>query len=402
MPPRSKKDEAPQSGNVSNPNSPLLRAAPALHKILKTDDWLVKLDTDSVTQALPHLPFGSIALDYLIGGQPNKFGVRMCPGLPRGRITQVYGHESCGKTTLALTVAASVCKQGGTVVFIDYENAISVGYAAALGVPVEDPSRFLLAQPDTLEAGFKIIYAMASAGVDLIVIDSVGAAIPESVAETALEDMGKQQRVGLLAQKWSQFLPIMRDRIKKANTAVFAIAQIRDAINTMGHGDNTTVQGGRAWKFYPDLRMKLARIQQETVKQYNAFTHAVEEQKGSGKIKVVIEKCKVSDAQGKEGIFYIRYGAGVDDLRSCIEIASNHGVIKKGGAGWYVWTRPDGSEMKVQGLDKLANEITKANAVAELQAVVMPFLSGKKVDIPLDEGDEEMDDSDTLMEGFKL
>jgi recombination protein RecA len=306
--------------------------------------------------------------------------------------------HNCGKTTLALTLAASVCKQGGTVVFIDYENAISIAYAAALGVPVADKSRFMLAQPDTLEDGFKIIYAMASAGVDLIVIDSIGAAIPKDVAEISLDEMGKQQRVGLLAQKWSQFLPLMRSCLKKTGAACFAIAQIRDAINTMGHGDSTTVQGGRAWKFYPDLRLKLARIQQETSKQYNAVTHAVEDQKTSGKIKVTIEKCKISDAQGKEGIFYIRYGSGIDDLRSLIEIGIAHGVIKKGGA-WYVWTRPDGSEIKTQGLDKLGAEIRKINAVPELEHAVTAFLSGVKVDIA---EDDDEDDSDDLLNGMNF
>jgi protein RecA len=681
MAPRSKKETdalaAQADAAVSNPNSPLLRAAVAMDKVLKTSDWRVNLNKDSFAEALPHIPSGSIVIDYLIGGNPNKFGVRTCPGLPRGRITQVYGVESClagdtqvsyqvrspdgkcqnskggtlqnlwhrfhgqpqkgkgfyqrkategavfyapsinedgrvfqnmivdvvatgekevlavktasglsieatrdhrfftgerylplselsvgatvyvhngtryevaeyakapqrkflyvrnhpvagvksveggytyhrlarsraiieaelnglslddyvsclnagtlegllflardmhvhhldenvtndersnlvlldpsehgrqhaverhnnlrfaavadtivsievvgvkptydikmlapfnnyvangfvvhncGKTTLALTLAASVCKQGGTVVFIDYENAISIAYAAALGVPVADKSRFMLAQPDTLEDGFKIIYAMASAGVDLIVIDSIGAAIPKDVAEISLDEMGKQQRVGLLAQKWSQFLPLMRSCLKKTGAACFAIAQIRDAINTMGHGDSTTVQGGRAWKFYPDLRLKLARIQQETSKQYNAVTHAVEDQKTSGKIKVTIEKCKISDAQGKEGIFYIRYGSGIDDLRSLIEIGIAHGVIKKGGA-WYVWTRPDGSEIKTQGLDKLGAEIRKINAVPELEHAVTAFLSGVKVDIA---EDDDEDDSDDLLNGMNF
>lgn len=402
MPPRSKKEEAaeaaaPAGKSLANPNSPLLRAAAAMDKVLKTSDWRVDLDKDSVKEALPHIPFGSIVLDYLIGGNPNKFGVRMCPGLPRGRITQVYGHESCGKTTLALTVSASVCKQGGTVVFIDYENAISVGYAASLGVPVDDPSRFLLAQPNTLEDGFKVIYAMASAGVDLIVIDSIGAAIPEAVAETSIDEMGKQQRVGLLAQKWSQFLPIMRERLKKSNTACFAIAQIRDAINTQGYGESTTVQGGKAWKFYPDLRMKLGRVQQETSKVYNAVTHKVEEQRASGKIKVTIEKCKVSDAQGKEGIFYIRYGAGIDDLRSFVEIALAHGVIKKGGA-WYTWVRPDGSEIKANGQERLVDDIVKTDSIPLLRQAVMNFLSGAKVDIA--DNEDEGPDDDDLMAGF--
>jgi len=402
MPPRSKKDDntAPSTQGISNPSSPLLRATEAVAKVLG-NDWMVPLNAESATQSNPHIASGSITLDYLLGGKPNTFGVRMCPGIPKGRITQVYGHESCGKTTLALTLAASVCKQGGNVLYVDYENAISPGYAAALGVPIGDRSRFLLAQPNTLEEGFQIIYAMASAGVTLIIIDSIGAAVPKDVAETPLEEMGKAPRVGLLAQKWSNFLPQIRARLVKTQSTMFAIAQIRDAINTQGYGDSTTVQGGRAWKFYPDLRMKLARIQQETIRQYNAVTHQVEEQKGSGKVKVTIEKCKVSDAQGKEGIFYIRYGAGIDDLRSFLEIAIAHGVIKKGGAGWYVWNRPDGSELKVQGLDKLASEIQKVGAVPELEAAVKNFLYGVKVELPV-EADSEDEEGNDLMEGLTL
>lgn len=379
-----------------NTNNPLMRATAALDKMFGDNKWRVALDNNTMRESLPHIPTGVVSIDYLFGGSPNKFGVRTCPGIPKGRITQVYGTESSGKTTLALTIAASVAAQGGTVAFIDYENAISIAYAASLGVPVTDPSRFLLAQPDTLEDGFKTIYLMASAGVDLIIIDSVGAAVPADVASQDIKDMGKQ-RIGLLAQKWSQYLPQMRARITKTGTAVFAIAQIRESLNTMGYGESTTVQGGRAWKFYPDLRVKLDRIKQETTKAYNAVTHVVEDQKASGVIRARIEKCKVSDAQGKEGIFYIKYGRGIDDDRSFIEIAIAHGVIKKGGA-WLTWARTDGSEIRGQGQEKFREELAKAKAMDELRKMVIPFLVGAKVDIALD--DDEDDDDGLNLDGL--
>ena len=132
-------------------------------KILKDDDPTVEVDSNALTESRPHITSGSVVLDYLIGGAPNRQGVAPCPGWPRGMISNIFGHESSGKTTVALEAASAVCDSGGLVCFIDWEHAISLDYAAALGCPVDDPDRFYLVQPNTLEAGLSVLFACAQA-----------------------------------------------------------------------------------------------------------------------------------------------------------------------------------------------------------------------------------------------
>src|SRR3990172_1861322 len=158
-------------------------------------DWKVQLDHEQLEKSLPHLPTGSLVIDYLIGGSPNRFGVRPCPGIPRSRVSQIWGHESSGKTTIALTTAATTCAAGGTVLYVDWENDIVPDYAAALGVPIMDDDKFELVQPETLEDGIKLAAAYAMAGVDLIVFDSVGSAVPASIANRDLSEVAEQAKV---------------------------------------------------------------------------------------------------------------------------------------------------------------------------------------------------------------
>jgi hypothetical protein len=152
----------------------------------------VKMSADDMKESLPHISSGSIVLDHLIGGIPNSFGVAPCPGFPRGRVSQIWGHEGAGKTSIALSAAAQVCREGGTVLYIDWENDIVPDYAMALGVPVTDESKFELLQPDNLEDGIKYALIYAAAGVDLIVFDSVGAAIPRRLTDRDLSEAAEQ------------------------------------------------------------------------------------------------------------------------------------------------------------------------------------------------------------------
>lgn len=373
----------------TNSNSPLAKARAVLKTVLKDEDPVVNLDLNALKESIPHIPTGSIIVDYLIGGKPNHFGVAPCPGLPRGKITNVYGGNSCGKTTLCLTASASVIKMGGTVCYIDWENEVAPDYAAALGVPIGDADKFLLVQPNTLEDGMKIAYTMASSGVDLIIFDSVGAGVPEDLYNLPLEEQGKIGRVGLLAGKWSAFLPRFKSLIAKTGTAVVAIAQIRKAINTMGYGDDTTVQGGEAWKFYSSVRVKLARIKQEKRKEHNAVTHQMEDVSYGGVIRAKLEKCKVSSAQGAEQDYYIRWGTGIDDIRSMIDVATNHGIIKKGGA-WLTWNKPDGTQSRWQGVDKMRQDIINSPAdIKLLTSQALPLLSAGSGSRLVDSNEEE-------------
>jgi recombination protein RecA len=338
------------------------------------DNVRVKMSLEDMNESLPHVSSGSVVVDHLIGGIANSFGVAPCPGFPRGRVSQLWGHESAGKTTLALSVAAQVCKEGGSVLYVDWENDIVPDYAMALGVPVTDENKFELLQPDNLEDGIKYALIYAAAGVDLIVFDSVGAAIPRRLTERDLNDAAEQGKVGEVQAVWSQELPNLKRLIARSGTAVIGISQIRAEIGKMGHGPQTKPQGGNAWKFYSSVRLELRRVQYENTKEMNTLTHKVEDKVSGSVVKVKAVKCKMSRSQGREEIFYLRGGYGIDNIRSILEIAIAHGMIKKAGA-WITWVKPDGSAIKVQGVEKLRQHMVDTPAdYAVLDSIVRPLL----------------------------
>ena len=353
-------------------------------------DIRVPLDDEAVRRPLPHIPTGSDVVDYLIGGEPNSFGVAPCPGFPRGRVTQIWGHESAGKTTLCLEAVAKVCQAGGTCVYIDWENDIVPDYAAALGVPVTDPTRFELLQPETLEDGIKYAMAFASAGVDLIVFDSVGAGVPRRLAERDALDVAEQGKVAELQSVWSQELPNIKKTIARSGTAIVGISQVRATLKTMGA--QSKPQGGNAWKFYASVRLELRRVQNEKARQHNVLTHKTDERIVGGIIMAKAVKCKLSRSQGREEIFYIRWGEGIDNVRTMMEIASAHGIIKKGGS-WLTWeTAPNGS-LKFQGTEKMRAHFLEADDDYQaLRARVLPLLGSGASSNFVDETEEDEDE----------
>ena len=373
--------------------SPLAQAREYLTKKLNKEFTSIRvtLDADSLKESLPHISSGCDVVDYLIGGAPNKFGVPPCPGFPRGRVTQIWGHESAGKTTICLQAAAEVCRSGGSVVYIDWENDIVPDYAAALGVPITDPDKFELLQPETLEDGIKFAATYAAAGVDLIVFDSVGAAIPRRLAERDALEVAEQGKIGELQSVWSQELPNLKRVIARTGTAVVGISQIRAKIGGMGNGPQTQPQGGNAWKFYSSVRLELRRVQNEKGNEHNDITHKMEERVIGGIIKVTAIKCKMSRSQGKEEIFYIRWGEGIDNVRSTMEIAIAHGVIKKAGAGWMSWDGPKGL-VKMQGTNKFRDLFLSDEASYEaLRERVKPLLGQGAAAKFVDESEDEED-----------
>ena len=352
----------------------------------------VSLDEDSLKEPLPHIPSGSDVVDFLIGGAPNSFGVSPCPGFPRGRVTQVWGHEAAGKTTLCLEACAAVIAEGGTALFIDWENDIVPDYAASLGVPITDDSKFELLQPDSLEDGIKFAMAYAAAGVDLIVFDSVGSAVPRRLKERDALDVAEQGKVGELQSVWSQELPNLKGVIAKTGTAVIGISQVR-ATMTTGPGKKSKPQGGNAWKFFSSVRLELRRVAREKSNEFNELTHKTEDREIGGIVKVTAVKCKMSRSQGREEVFYIRNGEGIDNVRTNIEIASAHGIIKKGGS-WF--TLPDGSKKdKIQGMTKLREYyIENEDDYQKLRARVQPLLGQGAADAYVDEPPEEDEPED--------
>ena len=201
------------------------------------------------------------------------------------------GLSGSGKTTVALMAAAAVCEAGGCVSFIDWEHAVDTTYAQTLGVPIDDESRFALRQPNTLEQGLVILWSSVLAGVTLVILDSIGAGVPKDIFEQKMADQGNIGRVGLLASKWSSYLPKVAAAAAKTGTHVMGISQVRKKINPSGYGGKTTSeQGGEAWKFYTSVRMSFARVLSEEGKADDGLRNRYVDKKIASKIKAKLDK----------------------------------------------------------------------------------------------------------------
>lgn len=367
---KSPKKAAPES------TSKLSKVRAVVTKMLDgdDDDCIVKVDPEQYKESLPHFPTTSIVLDSLISGRPNLRGISPCPGWPRGRFIQLYGPASSGKTTTSLHAAASVCRQGGCVGYLDFENEVIPEYAKTLGVPVDDQDKFQLFMPKTFEEGASIAWGLAHAGVDLIIIDSIPAAVPKALVEKTIGEIGDKGQIGINAQLWSAFLPKLRPVIRQQNVTVLGISQVR--ANISGYGDPTTIPGGNAWQFYSALRMRLTRKEVVKSKIYSVMTNKGEEQPIGMWVQAKLDKCKVSSQQGAEAKFFIRFGEGIDNISSLIEIALAHGIVKREGA-WYRWTPPNAEQLAFQGAEKLWSALkTDPLKAATLEKQVRPYLTG--------------------------
>lgn len=288
---------------------------------------VMRLGDSDVAQDIQCYSTGSIGLDVALG----------IGGLPRGRVVEVYGPESSGKTTLTLSVIAEAQKLGGTAAFIDAEHALDPSYAEKLGVNIDD---LLVSQPDTGEQALEIADMLVrSAAVDVIVIDSVAALTPKAEIEG---DMG-DHHVGLQARLMSQALRKLTANIKKSNTMVIFINQIRIKIGvTFGNPETTT--GGNALKFYSSVRLDIRRI--------GAIKKGDEILGNQTRVKVV--KNKVA-APFKQTEFDILYNEGISKHGELIDIGVELGIVEKSGA-WYSY----GSDRIGQGRDNV-REFLKEN-----------------------------------------
>lgn len=269
---------------------------------------IMRMQEGQVVQKLESIPTGSMGLDIALG----------IGGLPKGRIVELYGPESSGKTTLTLHLAAECQKQGGTVVFVDAEHALDLGYANRLGV---DTSKLLLSQPDSGEQGLEITESLVRSGaVDLVVIDSVAALVPQSELSG---DMGDSQP-GLHARLMSQALRKLTAAVAKTNTTIIFINQIRMKIGVM-FGSPETTTGGNALKFYSSVRMDIRRI--GAIKDGDNVI--------GNRTRVKIVKNKVSPPF-KEVEFDIVYNKGISKEGELVDLGVNEGVIDKAGA-WYAF-----------------------------------------------------------------
>ncbi|MCV3763895.1 recombinase RecA [Companilactobacillus farciminis] len=291
---------------------------------------------DDLNTQISTVSSGSLALD-------NALGVG---GFPRGRIVEIYGPESSGKTTVALHAVAEVQKQGGTAAYIDAENAMDPAYATALGVNIDD---LLLSQPDTGEQGLEIADALVSSGaVDIVVVDSVAALVPRAEIEGEMGD----SHVGLQARLMSQALRKLSGSINKTKTIALFINQIREKVGIM-FGNPETTPGGRALKFYSTIRLEVRRAEQ--IKDGSDVI--------GNRTKIKVVKNKVAPPF-KIALVDIMYGHGISQTGELVDMAVDKDIIDKSGS-WYSY----GDERIGQGRENaktyLANNPDKMEEIKQ-------------------------------------
>ena len=311
---------------------------------------IMRLGTDSKVR-VESIPTGAINLDAAIG----------VGGIPRGRVTEIYGPESSGKTTLCLHVVANAQKLGGVAAFIDAEHALDTEYAKKLGVDVEN---LLISQPDTGEQALEICEILVRSGaVDVIVIDSVAALVPKAEIEG---DMG-DSHVGLQARLMSQALRKLTGAIARSKTSVIFINQLREKIGVM-FGSPETTTGGKALKFYASVRLDIRRIGPVKDKEEVVGSH----------VRVKVVKNKVAPPF-KQAEFDIMYAEGISHTSLLVDIGSEAGIIDKAGA-WYSY----GTQRIGQGREN-AKMFLKDNPVlmAEIEEKVKVLLGVKEAGAPV-------------------
>ena len=293
---------------------------------------IMKMDDTSVAQDISVVSTGSLGLDIALG----------VGGLPRGRVIEVYGPESSGKTTLTLQVVAEMQKMGGTCAFIDAEHALDPQYAEKIGV---DLKKLLISQPDNGEQALEITETMVRSGaVDIVIVDSVAALVPKAEIDGEMGD----SHVGLQARLMSQALRKLTAIISKSNCIVIFINQLREKVGVM-FGNPEVTTGGRALKFYSSVRMDVRRI--ETLKQGGEVV--------GNRVRVKVVKNKIAPPF-KEAEFDIMFGKGISKEGDILDLAVKENIVEKSGA-WFAY---DGSKIG-QGRENAKQYLLSHPAICE-------------------------------------
>jgi recombination protein RecA len=318
---------------------------------------------DATRMRVETISSGAMTLDLALGG-----------GLPKGRIIEIYGPESSGKTTLALHAIAEVQKSGGVAAFVDAEHALDPAYSAALGVDIEN---LLVSQPDTGEAALEIVDQLVrSAAVDIVVIDSVAALTPRAEIEG---DMG-DTHVGLQARLMSQALRKIAGNIGKSGCTVIFLNQLRQKIGVT-YGNPETTTGGNALKFYASVRLDIRRIQ--TLKKANEGEYGI-------RVKVKVAKNKVAPPF-RVAEFDIVFGKGISTIGCLIDLAEETGVITRRGA-WYSYNGDNlaqGRDNTMKYMEENAEFVSAVQQQVRQKLDMGALVSANSVTHP-DESDEDL------------
>ncbi|MBE6781256.1 MAG: recombinase RecA [Ruminococcaceae bacterium] len=303
---------------------------------------------ENMGMQVEHIKTGSISLDYALG----------IGGMPKGRIVEIYGPESSGKTTLALHVVAEAQKAGGTAAFIDVEHALDPVYSKALGVDIDS---LLVSQPDTGEQALEITEALVRSGaIDVVVIDSVAALVPKAEIEGEMGD----SHVGLHARLMSQSLRKLAGAISKSNCIAIFINQLRDKIGVI-YGSSETTTGGRALKFYASVRIDVRRI--ETIKSGGEMI--------GSRTRAKVVKNKVAPPF-REAEFDIMYGKGISYIGELVDMGLKYDILRRSGAWFYY-----GETRLAQGRDNVKNLLEENGDLAkEIETKLVAAMNGEAVE----------------------
>jgi recombination protein RecA len=312
---------------------------------------IMKLGEHAAADQIAAIPTGSLALDAALG----------IGGVPRGRVVEIFGPESSGKTTLALQIVAEAQAMGGVAAFIDAEHALDPGYAAKLGVDIQE---ILISQPDTGEQGLEIADMLVRSGaIDVIVIDSVAALVPRAEIEGEMGDAV----VGLQARLMSQALRKLAGSLSRSNTTCIFINQLREKIGVM-FGSPETTTGGRALKFFSTVRIDIRRI--DPIKQGTEII--------GNRVRAKVVKNKVAPPF-RQAEFDLMYGSGISKEGSILDLAVDEGIVAKSGA-WYTY----GDERLGQGREAAKDFLRESPALRnEIEGKVRESLGLPALDHPV-------------------
>jgi len=329
------------------------------------DGAILKMDGDGIKD-IEVIPTGNIAIDRALG----------VGGIPKGRITEVYGPEGSGKTSLTLHVIAECQKSGGVAAFVDMEHALDPNYADSIGVNVED---LYISQPDSGEEALEITEALVRSGaIDLVVVDSVAALVPRAEIEGEMGD----SHPGLQARLMSQALRKIAGSVKKTDTALVFTNQLRMKIGVM-FGSPETTSGGRALRFYATVRIDIRAFKRGSWKDDKG------ELLGQG-ARIRVKKNKVAPPH-KQAEVWLRYGEGFDPYRTMLELAQDEDIISKRGSYYY----DSEGELIAQGFDNAAEQIRSNPAYYERLRTAVLDPTEENIALAVPRASDQSDAQDT-------
>ena len=375
---------------------------------------------------MEHINTGSTVLNLLIGGSRLPDGSFLCPGWPRGKIIEIYGRESSGKSTIALMAAGqAIASKGGTgsVVYVDLEHAVVDAYAMKLGVdfrPIElgGSGNAIRVSPHTFEETEVLVNGAALHGIDLIVVDSVAGLVSRREIQRNVANEKEKQGMAEIPRLMSAWMPKLQAIIAKTGTCVIFTNQTRDKIGAMGYTEEAlkSTTGGNALKFWSSLRLMLKPKQSAKAKVWNPIIKEHEEVPVATDIEVKNIKNKIDARQGHTGLITVRYGVGIDELRTMMNVAEAYGIVKssKNAKKQDVYTfkcASTGDVIETIGIEKFRVALTRNQAAFEemmsqcRDRIIQGFraiddeqlasLAEDAVTKKMDDDDDYVDDSET-------